>query len=194
MTSLTLECLSCNKKLKGRWQKKYCSQECFNDGRSQELKRVFLDCGTYIFLKNGKKIELDSQIILPESKIHINTLGYAQFHCPKKRKNIRLHRFVLNYPDGIIDHIDRNPLNNRKSNLRVCGHLENSWNQHSSRGKSPYKGVNWKKSKNKWIARIQVNRKRIYLGYFDDDKDAAKAYNQAALKYYGEYAFLNDIS
>ena len=97
----------------------------------------------------------------------------------------------------MVDHINRDKLDNRRENLRLCNMTESNRNRgpihfkHSSSITSKYKGVHW--SKNKWRATIEVNGKKIYLGFFDNEQDAAIAYNEAAKKYFGDYAYLNEI-
>ncbi|MHC4666706.1 MAG: HNH endonuclease [Planctomycetota bacterium] len=110
------------------------------------------------------------------------------------RKCYRMHREVIHIPDGMeCDHINGNSLDNRKANLRPATHLQNSWNRRKQRQTSGsiYKGLVWDKRLNKWQVRIWVNRKRIYIGSFEDQIEAAKAYDKAAIKYYGEFANLN---
>lgn len=112
----------------------------------------------------------------------------------KKFKKNRMHRTIIQASPGMeVDHINGNGLDNRKSNLRFCSRQQNTHNQKHQKGRaSKYKGVN--KRKNKWQARIQLpNKKRICLGAFYDEADAAKAYNEAALKYFGEFSRLNII-
>jgi hypothetical protein len=109
---------------------------------------------------------------------------------------IYLHRFILNITDRkiYVDHINNNSLDNRKVNLRQCSHSENERNKDKTkRNSSGFKGVCFDKSCNKFFSLITVNRKRIWLGYFIDPIDAAKVYNEAALKYHGEFAKLNEI-
>lgn len=90
-----------------------------------------------------------------------------------------------------IDHIDGNKLNNRRSNLRAASRAENTRNRTTTIASSGYKGV-WKKSKG-WIAGITCGGRRHDLGKFDTPEEAAKAYNEAALRLFGEYAHLNEI-
>ena len=108
----------------------------------------------------------------------------------------RLHRFILNISDPSIqvDHIDRNPLNNQKNNLRIVSVTENNRNiALSKRNTSGYKGVSWHKTANKWTVRIHYNGKYHSCGLYDNVKDAARAYNEKALEYYKEFAFLNKV-
>jgi len=93
-----------------------------------------------------------------------------------------------------VDHIDRNVLNNRKANLRICTHTQNARNAGIGKNNtSGYKGVCWNKRKSKWMVEIMADRKRFFLGYFKNKLDAAKAYNAGAIKYHGKFACLNRI-
>lgn len=118
------------------------------------------------------------------------------FKLNKKDVGLFLHRFImgLNYGDKKqIDHINHNGLDNRKCNLRLCTVIENRRNSSlRSDNTSGYKGVHWYKKTNKWQARIKLN-KRISLGLFPTPIAAARAYNIAAKKYFGEFAYLNPI-
>lgn len=112
-----------------------------------------------------------------------------------KRKNILLHRVLLNAPKGKhVDHIDGDKLNNRRSNLRLCNSSQNQANRKISKNNtSGYKGVTWRKDRQLWAAMIMLNRKNIYLGLFTNKKEAALAYNNAAKIHYKEFALLNKI-
>ena len=115
------------------------------------------------------------------------------------RKNIYMHRFIMGVEDSKVhvDHINHDTLDNRKSNLRLCTHVENMRNRKIQKGgSSKYKGV-YKYSDNRvkpFKAKIQFNYKNIYLGTFATELEAAIAYNKAALHYFGEFALLNDVS
>lgn len=109
-----------------------------------------------------------------------------------------LHRLAYLFMEGempnFIDHINHAPADNRWSNLRNCSHRENL----SNRGKqanntSGFKGVSWCKNRNKWEGHITVNRKKCFLGYFDDLIEAAKKYNKSAIEFHGEFAYLNEV-
>ena len=120
----------------------------------------------------------------------------------QKRKNAYMHHLVIDIPDGMYcDHINHNGLDNRKANLRPATNTQNVWHRRkfirrtsggfNKQFRSKYKGVDWAKDMKRWRARIRVNGKRIYLGSFDNESDAAKAYDKAAKRFHGEFAFLN---
>ena len=109
-------------------------------------------------------------------------------------KNIGLHRFILNVtnPKIQVDHRDGNGLENRRFNIRVCTSQQNAMNQQSKKNSSSkFKGV--AKIAHKWQAQITYNYKKIYLGCFDDEKIAAKIYNEKAKELFGEFARLNEV-
>lgn len=113
-----------------------------------------------------------------------------------KYKSIAAHRLIMRCPkERCIDHIDGNALNNQKSNLRVCSIAENNKNMRiGKRNKSGFKGVWYDPEVRKFRASIGVNGKTKYLSYYPTAIDAAKAYNNAALIHYGEFAKLNPIN
>ncbi|MBW8038569.1 MAG: endonuclease [Planctomycetes bacterium] len=117
---------------------------------------------------------------------------YAHTHDNKGQNNIYMHHFVLGVKGVIVDHINGNGLDNRKSNLRICTQKQN---RRSSRKRkkfsSIYKGVHWYERTKKWEAQIGLDGKNKSLGYFKLEEDAAKAYDKAAVKYYGDFACLN---
>lgn len=120
----------------------------------------------------------------------------------EKRHTIFLHHFIMgDPPEGYVtDHINGNPLDERKSNLRFCTRQQNIWNQSKKSGKhirqSKYKGVTKGRFKEKtqqqmWKAYIGCGGKVTYLGTFLTEKEAAKAYDAKALKLFGEFARIN---
>ena len=111
-----------------------------------------------------------------------------------KVKMLLMHREILKPKNKEqIDHINGNGLDNRKNNLRFCTVSQNKMNTNCQYGTSKYKGVYWDKNKKKWRACMGLNNKKIFLGTFQIEKDAAKAYNTAAKANYGEFAKLNII-
>lgn len=112
-----------------------------------------------------------------------------------KRKTMTMHRLILNPPDKMeTDHIDGNGLNNMRSNLRLSTSQQNKFNRKPF-GKSKYTGVAvWHRNGRRYIkASIYQDGRTISLGLFPTEEEAALAYNEAALKYRGEYARLNLI-
>ena len=96
-------------------------------------------------------------------------------------------------PDGmVVDHIDSDGLNNQRYNLRVCTNAQNVQNQRIMRGgTSRFKGVCWDMVNKKWRAKLGMNGKTFELGRFKVEADAASAYDDAAEKYFGEFAYTN---
>jgi hypothetical protein len=103
-------------------------------------------------------------------------------------KIIKLHRFIMGDPAGmVVDHLDGNRLNNRKSNLRVCTARENNMNLGpSKRNKSGYRGVYFSRANHKWRAVISLDGKNMHLGYYARPELASAAYEKAAEIFYGD--------
>lgn len=135
-------------------------------------------------------VDIEDLSIVQSNFWDANANGYV-----RNKKVGYLHRIIMNAPDDMdVDHKDGNTLDCRKSNLRVCAHVGNMCNTTKrADNTSGYKGVSWHKQRSKWAAQIHVKGKHISLGLHEDDKDAARAYNDAAIKYFGEFARLNDI-
>ncbi len=113
----------------------------------------------------------------------------------KKREKIQMHRLIVGLSirdKQECDHIDGNGLNNQKNNLRVCSRQQNRHNSKSNKcSSSQYKGVAWHKQHKKWGANITINEKAISLGSFNDELQAARAYDLAAIYYFGDFANTN---
>jgi hypothetical protein len=112
----------------------------------------------------------------------------------EKTKILSMHREILNPPKGrLIDHRNRNPLDNRRVNLRLATHSQNQFNKTktSLKTSSKYVGVYREKHSNLWATKISHKGKSIWLGRFNSESEAAKAYDVAAKKYRGEFARLN---
>jgi hypothetical protein len=130
---------------------------------------------------------------LMQWKWYCTTRGYATRGWDGGAVHILMHREIAKTPDGMeTDHINHNRLDNRKSNLRNCTPTQNKMNKgFDSRNTSGYKGVSWNKSAKKWFAYIRFNKQRVNIGVFEDIVEAAHAYDAAARKYHGEFAYLN---
>lgn len=122
---------------------------------------------------------------------------YAQraIKLNNKRTKIMMHRLILNVHNLLkTDHINMNGIDNRKENLRICTASENGRNSNSHKNSSSeFKGVHWHKGIKKYVALIRINCNRTHLGCFNSEVSAARAYNEAAKKYHGEFARLNLI-
>jgi hypothetical protein len=106
---------------------------------------------------------------------------------------ISMHREIMNANDSrFVDHRNCDSLDNRKSNLRFATQAENIHNRRKRKNAtSQYIGVFFRKDTRKWVGKIMDGKKQIILGNFDNEIDAAKAYDEAAKKYHGEFARLN---
>lgn len=142
---------------------------------------------------SGKSVLVDSDIYneLAKHKWFITKLGYA---CRRKMVNgerymIYLHRVVANTPDDKeTDHINRNKLDNRRSNLRVCNRTQNNHNK-DTWGKSGYKNIYWNNLNNNWRVKICTNGKQnVYQASFNNLEDAITARNKNLKIYAGEFA------
>jgi hypothetical protein len=109
---------------------------------------------------------------------HVYAMRNSNYMSNGKRKHILMHRVVNKTPDNMYtDHINGNSLDNRKSNLRSVTHSENMLNRKpNKKSTSKYKGVCWHKQHRKWITNLQINKKRIFVGLYKNELDAAKAY------------------
>lgn len=123
--------------------------------------------------------------------------GYAKriIYENGKAKPIWLHRIINNTPEGkFTDHINRNTLDNRRLNLRICTKAQNVYNRKiRANNTSGFRGVSKIPNTNMWRARIKINGKEIQLGKFQNKIDAAKVYNDSAKNHFGSFAVLNAV-
>lgn len=118
---------------------------------------------------------------------------YASGRLEGERSKRLLHRVILDPPPGmVIDHINGDGLDNRRSNLRITTQSGNMANARSLRGSSRFKGVSFAKGRGKWQAHIRLDGKSVSLGRFDSEEDAARAYDAAARDAFGEFALTNE--
>jgi len=117
----------------------------------------------------------------------------GQMISPADSKIVQLHRLIMDAPKGlVVDHINSDGLDNRRSNLRLVTHSQNQWNRQKRKNTtSRFVGVSFYKSRGKWAAYINAAKKRINIGHFNSEIEAARAHDQAAVKYHGEFARLN---
>ena len=154
-----------------------------------EKYRFIDDCTVCCDLPTGQFFLIDAADY-PEVSKHrwsIEDSGYV--HTMVKGKHVRLHNFLIGKVDGVIDHINCIRYDNRRANLRLCSNKENVRNQRRCvRNTTGFKGVSFDKRRGKFTAGITVDGKRHFLGYYADPADAARAYDLAANRYFGEYA------
>lgn len=132
----------------------------------------------------------------PITKDNRTSYARASIRISGELKHVRMHRLILGLIDPKIDtdHGDRNTLNNQRYNIKACTKSQNCCNKSKIRlgCTSVYKGVHRSKKYGFWIARVMdKNTKRLYIGSFKNEIDAAKAYDQKALVLHGEFASLN---
>lgn len=151
-----------------------------------------------IQLSNGKLVIVDDSDheLLSKYKWHFTKGGYAiRSEGPrKKRIQIYMHRQIMDAKKGeYVDHINLDKLDCRRENMRICTNQQNAFNQKKRRANcsSKYKGVTWWPRDSKWKAGIMVNYKHKNLGYYENERDAALVYDNAAKQYFGEFANLN---
>ncbi|MHA2231001.1 MAG: HNH endonuclease [Candidatus Hodarchaeales archaeon] len=110
-------------------------------------------------------------------------------------RRVTMHREILRAPLGVhVDHVNRNGLDNRRANLRLCNRSQNALNRTiNSNNKSGFKGVAFQphNPKKPWRAWISIDKKQVHLGYFATPHRAAMAYDAAAIEHHGEFALTN---
>ena len=159
------------------------------------MKEIKLTQGK-VALVDDKDFEYLNQFKWYAGKKKRNFYAYRKKWIDGGQKTIIMHRVIMNTPKGMeADHKDGNGLNNQEYNLRNCTTAQNTKNRRISKSnnKSGYKGVYWKKSNKTWVAQIKNNYREIYIGCFQTKEGAARAYNEKAVEFYGEFANLNKI-
>jgi hypothetical protein len=155
-----------------------------------------------IQLSQGKTTILDDEDYIRVSKYKWHYAEYMPGKGYAKTKNkgegpalLRMHRFILGLSGNEkVDHINGDGLDNRKDNLRIVNQSQNMMNTGvRSTNTSGFKGVCYDKRWSNWLAHVWKDGKQIYIGSFKEKEDAARAYNEAAKKYHGEYARLNEV-
>jgi hypothetical protein len=141
------------------------------------------------------------------AKVDLTDLASVIHHCWQHHagyatanvdgRTLLMHRVILGLPPGKVpevDHINHDHLDNRRSNLRVGTRNQNGWNRRkqSRPSSSRFKGVDWFHGRI-WRARIRLDSKDIHIGLYETEEEAARAYNAAATKLFGEFAYLNEV-
>lgn len=149
-------------------------------------QEAIVDNSTYEYLN---KFKWSAHKNSPNTFYAIRTM-----YVDGKRFRIFLHKYLMNAgPEQQVDHINRNSLDNRLSNLRLASKSQNAINCVKKKTKKypAPRGVYWHKRLNRWFASIRHNKILIFLGYFSTIKEATRAYNKAAIKYHKAFAVLN---
>ncbi len=154
-------------------------------------------------LTKGKEALVDDQDYkyLMQWNWHVSDNGFGNLYAKSNVKpTTNFMHIVITERMGFasssnVDHRNGDGLDNRRMNLREATKVQNGRNRGPIKGSvSGYKGVHWFARDNRWRARIVIEKGREqHLGYFDDKIEAAKAYNKAAKKHFGEFAWLNPI-
>ena len=188
--------LICQRKVNfvGQWRSLPLDGNCANFEPSEAFK-TDPRAPRRLPLTNGKFALLDAEDYYRLSQFNWHAArGSKTFYAvtTRKGKRVIMHREIMNAPEDLfVDHIDHDGLNNRKSNLRLCTHAQNSCNKPSRTGASKYKGINKDKYGKKWTARVHAGNKTIHIGTFATEIEAAKAYDKKAVELHGEFACLN---
>lgn len=133
-------------------------------------------------------VDLEDIELIKNYKWYLTGSGYAMTRM-SKNKQLFLHRLIMNpKKDKVIDHINGDPLDNRKENLRICTQSENLLNRKLSKNNTTgVAGVKYDKHRKSYVARITVEGKEIYLGQYSTLQEAKKIRFEAEKKYFGEY-------
>jgi hypothetical protein len=146
-----------------------------------------------IILKNNIVIIVDNEDFenLKNYRWYLDSDGYPQTWIGNKR--IKMHHLICPIREGLeVDHRNQNKCDNRRENLRLVTISQNRANRDlQCNNKTGFKGVDIHKGR--WRAQIKFNKKKIHIGYFPTKEEAARAYNESATRYFGNYAFLNSV-
>jgi hypothetical protein len=159
------------------------------------MKEIQLSQGK-VAIVNDERFEFLNSFKWSACKYDNNYYAIRHTYINSKRVNQRMHILIMgdNPLKLHIDHRDGNGLNNQDDNLRFCTRSQNLMNQYVRKNKSSkYKGVCWDAKLNKFRAQIKLNKKTQSLGQFNNEIDAAKAYNVAAKELFKEFARLNIV-
>jgi len=144
------------------------------------------------YVKISGKCYVQASIPHPSGDWYYYPSGQRQ-RRQRRRTILPLHQLIMETPKGMqTDHINGNPLDNRKENLRICTNAENQRNRGPQKNNtSGFKGVHWNTRRNMWQSYIAHNKKQTALGYFKDKEKAARAYDRKAIVLHGEFAYTN---
>jgi hypothetical protein len=156
-------------------------------------RRFYLGEGKWAFLdvKDYYRLRIFKWVVYGTGKnlyaVRLRVTG------PNKTKTVYMHREIMNHPSGLlVDHRNRDGLDNRRSNLRLATHAQNAYNcSKRKNASSQFLGMYFNKERSTWDSQLMHNGKRIWVGRFKTEIEAARAYDRAAIKFHGEFARLN---
>lgn len=205
---MIVSCEICGKKIKRKPSEilnhSFCSRDCFVFYRKNfEVRAINRKLNKYkelndyivIYIDQNKEVIIDKEDFekINNYTWRFGAKGYAVSSKMKNSKNhiILMHRLIMNAPNGmVVDHINHNTLDNRKSNLRICTTSQNVMNSKTHKGsRSRARGVDYHKRDKLWRARIMVKGKRISIGWFKTEEEAIDARLKAEKIYFGEYSY-----
>ena len=148
--------------------------------------------GKFDFLIDKHNIEKCKMYHWNISKYYGKSSG-DYFYASSDKNKVSLHRYLTDAPKGkVVDHINGNTLDNRISNLQICNHNENIMkSKKRTDNVSGHQGVHWFTKTSKWMAYININKKRKHLGYFNTYEEALEARLNAEKEYWGKFKPIN---
>lgn len=153
--------------------------------------------GAVIELTQGKVALVDSVDFewLKQFKWFANKGGYAVRSVKNPGGTVLMHREIMVAPKGFsVDHINGNPSDNRRANLRICNQSQNGANSRVRKNNtSGVPGVSWEKRFKLWRAYIMINRKQVFVGHYKDLNVAKEAREQKARELFGEFARMHNV-
>jgi hypothetical protein len=159
-----------------------------------DFRRIYLGEGKWTIL------EQEDYYRLCNYKWYVNGNGFKFYAFrniilgPGKTRMLSMHREVMGFPKGmLVDHRNHDTLDNRKENLRIATHSQNTCNKQDKRKgcSSQFRGVSFDRKRKYWNVQVVREGKYVFFGRYKDEVEAAKAYDEAAKKYHGEFARLN---
>lgn len=178
-----------NNRLKNR-KSTYCSPECYKESIKQPMDYTIVDdYATFnIYDKSGNRyeafIDLDD-IKFIDHKFFVVFSNKNKTYCLQDYHGKKLHRLIMKCPKNlVVDHINHNPLDNRKSNLRICTRGENNQNKKSYNitSTTKFRNVYFKKDNKKYFVKISVNNKNYFRGYFPNTEAGFKEAQRTAIE------------
>jgi hypothetical protein len=169
-------------------------------GRFKLENKIICNYGEYLEIDISSKTHPEAKMLIDRLDwVSLKTLGigrvsaalqrnYLYAQCRFNGKMVTIHKLLI-MDAKIVDHVSRDGLDNRRTNLRACSHSENGMNRRMNcNNSSGFKGVCFDKRVNKFVAQIRLNGKRKHLGYFQTASEASEVYKAASLKLHGEYS------